>query len=84
MNKFSARDYNYTEPCIGVAGRPHCEDCIYTLEPDGRRCLGTLRGLDFTDADYGKLVMYCDKQKAYVKPYAWCDELEEQKAAKEE
>lgn len=71
-----ASKFNYTEPSVGVAGRLHCNECKHTLNELGHRPYGIVKTLKLGDLDFGKLVCYCDKQEAFVKPYAWCDKVE--------
>lgn len=77
--------FNYVEPTVGVSGRLHCNECKHILtEHCGHliRKYGIIKTLHITDPDFGKLVLYCDKQQAYVKPYSWCDEVVEGKCQK--
>lgn len=75
-----ANKFNYYEPPISVGGRPHCRECIHSMDSNGHRSYGIIKTLSLHDPDFAKLVCYCSKQDGYVKPYAWCDKIALSKA----
>lgn len=70
-----ASEFNYCEPSVGVSGRLHCNECVHTLDGSVRH-YGVIKTLTPYDQNYGKLCLYCKLQKAFVKPFAWCDKVE--------
>lgn len=52
-----------------------CKNCKYVFGKDGKKHYGVLKSKSIIDKDFGKLVLFCNMKKTYVKPVALCDEF---------